>query len=124
VTFLVDGNGQAIGMKSGSRDWASQEVINVFRKLVGEGGNGAVGGSMDLEPTTPLPKGLQPKGSILVHAQQDAQSEVIGKLERGEALTPLGKVFGAGEFWYMVRTKSGAIGWVRGTEIEDAGGRK
>ena len=125
VTFLIDGNGQAIGMKSGPRDWAAQQVVNVFRKLVSEGGSGAAGGSMDLEPTTPLPKGLQAKvTAILVHAQQDPQSEVIGKIERGEEWTPLGKVSGAGEFWYMVRTKSGAIGWVRGVEIEDAGVRK
>jgi len=123
---LIDGNGQAIGMKSGSRDWAAREVVDVFRKLISDGGGaGSAGGSMDLEPATPLAKGLRAKGNgILVYAQQDAQSEVIGKLERGEALVPLGKVSGAGEFWYMVKTKRGAIGWVRGVETEDTSVRK
>jgi hypothetical protein len=37
---------------------------------------------------------------------------------------PLGKVSGAGEFWYMVKSKSGVMGWVRGVEIEEAVGRK
>jgi hypothetical protein len=86
---------------------------------------GAASGSMDLEPATLLPKGLRAKGNgILVYAQQDAQSEVIGKLERGEALVPFGKVSGAGEFWYMVKNKSGAIGWVKGAEVEDTSVRK
>ena len=125
ATFLIDGNGQAIGMKSGSRDWAAREVVDVFRKLVSEGGGGAAGGSMDLEPATPLPKGLRARGNaVSVYAQQDTQSEVVGKIERGEEFMPLGKVSGAGEFWYMVKSKSGAMGWVRGAEIEEADGRK
>jgi hypothetical protein len=30
-------------------------------------------------------------------------------------------VSGAGEYWYMVRIKSGAIGWVRGADVEELG---
>jgi len=125
VTYLIDGSGQAIGMKSGSRDWAAREVVEVFRKLISDGGSGTSRGSMDLEPATPLPKTLRVKGNgVLVHGQQDAVSEVVGKLDRGDDLIPLGKVSGAGEFWYMVKTKSGAIGWVRGAEVEDTSVRK
>jgi thiol-disulfide isomerase/thioredoxin len=125
VTFLIDGNGQAIGMKSGSRDWAAREVVDVFRKLISDGGVGAASGSMDLEPATSLSKGLRAKGNeVSVYAQQDAQSEVSGKLERCEDLVPLGKVSGAGEFWYMVKTKTGAIGWVRGAEVEELRSQK
>jgi peroxiredoxin len=120
VTYLIDGNGQAIGMKSGPRDWASQEVIEAFRKLVGPGGSGEVGASMDLEPAVPLPNMLRPKtAGILLHSQQDTHSEVLGKLQPGEELVPVGKVSGAGEFWYMIKTRSGAIGWVRGAEVEE-----
>ena len=108
-------------MKSGTRDWAAREVVDVFRKLIADGGStGAAGGSMDLEPVTSLPKTLRAKGNgVLVHGQQDALSEVIGKLDLGDDLNALGKVSGAGEFWYMVQTKSGSIGWVRGVEVED-----
>jgi hypothetical protein len=60
----------------------------------------------------------------LVHGQQDAQSEIIGKLDRGDDLIPLGKVSGAGEFWYMVKTKNGAVGWVRGAEVEEVRSQK
>src|SRR6476620_10164428 len=33
ATYLIDAHGQAIGMKSGTRDWAAREVVDVFRKL-------------------------------------------------------------------------------------------
>ena len=126
ATYLIDANGQAIGMKSGTRDWAAREVVDVFRKLIADGGgNGSAGGSMDLEPVTSLPKTLRAKGNgVLVHGQQDALSEIIGKLDRGDDLIPLGKVSGAGEFWYMVKTRSGAVGWVRGMEVEEVRSQK
>ena len=80
---------------------------------------------MDLEPAKPLPSSLRARADgIFVRLQQDAQSEIVGKLGRGEELAPLGKVSGAGEFWYMVKTKSGAIGWVRGADVKEAGSRK
>jgi hypothetical protein len=121
VTYLIDGGGNAIGMKSGPRDWAGRDVVNVFRKLIGEtASSGIVGGSLELEPATPMPSALRAKGSaLLVRSQQDPYSEVVAKLPPNEEVTPIGKASGAGEFWYMVRTKSGAIGWVRGAEMED-----
>ena len=126
VSYLIDGGGNAIGMKSGARDWAARDVVEVFRKLIGEtGSSGTAGGSLELEPTTPLPSALRAKGSaLLVRAQQDPFSDAVAKLPAGEEVAPIGKVSGAGEFWYMVRTKSGAIGWVRGAEVEDVFNRK
>jgi thiol-disulfide isomerase/thioredoxin len=119
VTYLINGNGQAVGMKAGPKDWASAEVVSVFRKLIGESGSGSAAGSMDLEPVIPLPGGLQAKaGGTVVRSRQNPDSEAVGKLERGEEATPLGKASGAGEFWYMVKTKSGAVGWVRGADVE------
>jgi thiol-disulfide isomerase/thioredoxin len=120
VTYLIDGNGQPIGMKSGPRDWAARDVIEAFRKLIGDGTGRNMAGSVGLEPTVPLPNVLRVKtAGIVVRAQQDAQSEAINKLESGEELIPVGKVSGAGELWYMIKTKSGTIGWVRGAEVEE-----
>jgi cytochrome c biogenesis protein CcmG, thiol:disulfide interchange protein DsbE len=36
VSYLVDPDGQAIGMKSGPMDWAAPAVVEVFRQLIGE----------------------------------------------------------------------------------------
>ena len=120
VTYLIDGGGNAIGMKSGPRDWARRDVVDVFRKLIGESASGIVGGSLELEPITTMPSALRAKGgALLVRSQQDPLSEAVAKLPPNEEVTPIAKASGAGEFWYMVRTKSGAIGWVRGAEVED-----
>jgi len=120
VTYLIDGGGNAIGMKSGPRDWAGRDVVDVFRKLIGESASGIVGGSLELEPITPMPSALRAKGgALLVRSQQDPFSEAVAKLPPNEEVTPIAKASGASEFWYMVRTKSGAIGWVRGAEVED-----
>jgi len=37
VSYLIDTNGQLIGVKSGPMDWATPAVIGVFRKLIGGG---------------------------------------------------------------------------------------
>jgi len=120
ATYVIDGNGSAIGMTSGARDWATRDVVEVFRKLVGESGGAPAGGSMALEPSTPLPSALRAKGgALIVRAQQDLFSEAIAKLPANDEVVPLGKVSGADEIWYMVRTKSGAIGWVRGVDVDE-----
>ena len=40
VSYLINAKGQAIGMKSGPMDWGTAEVVDVFRKLIGEGNSG------------------------------------------------------------------------------------
>jgi thiol-disulfide isomerase/thioredoxin len=123
VSYLIDANGQAIGMKSGPMDWASPTVVNVFRKLVGDRGD--AGASIALEPAKPLPAVLRAKSDgVVIRGQQDTLAEAVGKIDRSEELIPFGKVSGAGEFWYMVKAKSGALGWVRGGDVEEVGIRK
>ena len=63
---------------------------------------------MDFEPNAPLPKVLRPRNNgLLVHPQQDPQSEILAKLDRSDDLAALGKVSGASGYWYIVRTKNG-----------------
>jgi thiol-disulfide isomerase/thioredoxin len=119
VTYLIDGSGQAVGMKSGPLDWASPAVVGVFRQLVGDGAQAVSAGSTALEPRTPLPSSLRAKSEgALVRGQQDAQAGPLAKLAPGEEIMALGKVSDAAESWYMVKTKSGVVGWVRGSEVE------
>ena len=125
MSYVIDTSGNALGIASGARDWATREVVEVFRKLIAESGSAPVAGSMDLEPATPLPSALRAKGDgSIVRSQQDPFSEVIAKLPANDEVIPLGKASGAGEFWYLVRTKSGAIGWVRGAEVEGVTNRR
>lgn len=52
-----------------------------------------------------------------LYARQEEESEVIATLDQGEEMTPLAHAIGKGA-WYMVRTKKGAIGWVRSSDIK------
>jgi hypothetical protein len=53
---------------------------------------------------------------VAVYAVQDAETDRIATLEKGEALFPMVEAVGA-ETWYMVRTKQGLIGWVRAADV-------
>jgi len=53
---------------------------------------------------------------VPLYAQQDLESEPLSRLQKGEALTPMFESVGQ-EVWYMVRTKQGQIGWVRGVDV-------
>ena len=120
VTYVIDGSGNAIGMAAGARDWATPDVVEVFRKLIGASGSTFAGGAKDIEPAIPLPSALRAKGGgVIVRSQQDPLSEAIAKLPANDEVVPLGKVSGPGESWYMVRSKGGAIGWVRGAEVDE-----
>ena len=80
---------------------------------------------MSLEPVKPLPAALRAKtDDAVIRAQQDTSADALGTIGRGEDLIPLGKVSGAGELWYMVKTKSGAVGWISGGDVEEIGVRK
>jgi thiol-disulfide isomerase/thioredoxin len=119
VSYVIDADGQAIGMKSGSMDWASPRVVDMFRELVDETNSGVTTRSIGLEPAMPMPKVLRVKrDEIVIRGRQDNQSEALVKLKGGDELVPLGKVSGAGEFWYMVKTKKGTVGWVREADVD------
>ena len=53
---------------------------------------------------------------VPLYARQDAESEPFSRLQKGEVLTPMFESIGQ-EVWYMVRTKQGQVGWVRGTDV-------
>ena len=53
---------------------------------------------------------------VALYARQDAETERIATLEEGETLFPMVEAVGR-EIWYMVRTKRGLIGWVRGADV-------
>ncbi len=126
MTYLIDASGQAIGVKSGPRNWAAREIVEVFRKIIADAGsNGAGAGSIDFEPATALPKTLRAKNNGLwLHAAHDAQSAVVGKVDWNDELAPLGKVSSGAEYWYIIRTSNGATGWVREADVEPVPIRK
>jgi len=53
---------------------------------------------------------------VPLYARQDLESEPLARLEKGETLFPMAETIGQ-EVWYMVRTKQGQVGWVRGIDV-------
>jgi hypothetical protein len=53
---------------------------------------------------------------VALYARQDAETDRIATLAKGDILVPLVEAVGA-ETWYMVRTKQGLVGWVRAADI-------
>ena len=91
-TFLVDANGQTIGLKSGPKDWATREVMDAMGKLIGEGPRGSTPVRVNLEPATPLPDLLRAhtRGTS-VYARLKAEAEGLAQLAASEQMSSLGK---------------------------------
>ena len=53
---------------------------------------------------------------VALYARQDPETDRIATLEKDEILVPIAESIG-GQVWYMVRTKRGLIGWVRGIDV-------
>jgi hypothetical protein len=51
-----------------------------------------------------------------LYAQQEAESDKIAVLQKGQLLTPLAEAVGQ-QTWYMVKTAHGLVGWVRAIDV-------
>jgi hypothetical protein len=51
-----------------------------------------------------------------LYTQQEAESDKIATLQKGQLLTPLAEVVGQ-QTWYMVKTQHGLVGWVRAIDV-------
>lgn len=120
TTYIIDPKGNIIGKKVGPKNWATQDVVALFESFL-EGKEVSASAVVSTAPV-PMPSALLVKSSqVSIYTQQDERSETITKVNRGEKLVPLAKAFGGGSPWYMVKTEKGAVGWIRATEVEEAG---
>ena len=94
--------------------------VEQSRRLTKEGKvNQSSRGAVAVEQTR-MPGALRAKyNGATVRSQQDPSSEVVERLPHGEEVVPLAEIPGPGDLWYMVRTKTGAVGWVRGDDVEE-----
>src|SRR5262245_52882723 len=58
-----------------------------------------------------------------LYAQQDAQSDEIATLQKGQLLTPLAEAVGQ-QTWYMVKTSQGLVGWIRAIDVSAGNQRR
>ena len=58
---------------------------------------------------------------VMVYATADDSSSPIESVRDGAGLTPLGEMTGAGgEKWFMVKTRSGNVGWIKASDTVEA----
>lgn len=58
------------------------------------------------------------QSEVHLYARQDEYSPLVAKLERGDTLTVMAKAAGSSGLWYMVKSSTGAVGWVRASDLE------
>lgn len=58
---------------------------------------------------------------VMVYTVADESSPLIETVRDGGALSPIGEMTGAGgEKWFMVKTRSGNVGWIKADENSEA----
>jgi hypothetical protein len=55
-----------------------------------------------------------------LYARSEEWADKITQLSRGEKLVPMVQATGAKALWYMVKTQTGAIGWVKSSDVVPA----
>jgi hypothetical protein len=53
-----------------------------------------------------------------LYPRQDEESEKLARLAQGEVLTPMVQTAGGRE-WYMVKTQSGMVGWIKSNDVRE-----
>jgi hypothetical protein len=120
VSFLTETTvmGQGFGEYGRSLGGATQRQGGVNSDVLGgsRGGNGVSEGINDLGGR-PVPGRLVVASKeAALYPRQDDETQKIASLVQGEVLVPLVQTVG-GNDWYMVKTKSGLIGWVKSSDV-------
>jgi hypothetical protein len=53
----------------------------------------------------------------VLYTRSEEWADKVTQLSRGEKLIPMVQAAGASAVWYMVKTETGAIGWVKSSEV-------
>lgn len=59
-----------------------------------------------------------------LYARQDAESDTVVLLSRGDRLVPMAQTVGGSSVWYMVRTEKGAVGWIKSSDVSEQAQKK
>jgi len=53
----------------------------------------------------------------VLYARSEEWADVMMQLSRGEKLIPMAQTVGGNTVWYMVKTQTGAIGWIKASDV-------
>lgn len=78
----------------------------------------ASGSEAQIDPSTQLsPQAAE----IQLYTAPDESSPPLESVRQGDTLSPVGETIGTGgDKWYLVKTKAGAVGWIKSGGTEDS----
>jgi hypothetical protein len=72
--------------------------------------------SSGVSSTMPAALSVESDEAVL-YARSEDWADRMMQLPRGEKLVPMVQATGATALWYMVKTQTGAIGWVKSSDV-------
>jgi len=73
----------------------------------------------------PMPAALTVESNeAALYARSEDWADKVMQLSRGEKLIPMVQATGASIIWYMVKTQTGAIGWVKASDTSSDPAKK
>ena len=111
--------------------------IGEYGRVLGEAGRNNKGIGKTAPPTKGLPDSGKPNGgnmgaggatglpavltvsvtSAVIYSRSEDWSDKIAEVSLGERVTPLVQSTGPKNVWYMVKTSSGATGWINASDV-------
>lgn len=59
----------------------------------------------------------------VIYSRQDDETEQLAELSLGDPLTALIRATGGSVDWYMVRTTTGTVGWIKSSDVRESPGK-
>ena len=74
---------------------------------------------------SPMPAALTVESTeAALYARSEEWADKLTQLSRGEKLVPMVQATSANALWYMVKTETGAVGWVKASDVAADYGRQ
>jgi hypothetical protein len=86
-------------------------------------GKGSIGGVGDLGVQSIKGQLFVASNKALLYSRQDDETERVAELSLGDPLTALIRATGGNLDWYMVRTATGIVGWIKSTDVRESPGK-
>jgi hypothetical protein len=113
--------GRVVGGLRPQQDSATPKAHNgETLKPNGKGSNAGVG---DLGVPSIKGQLFVASNKALLYARQDDETERLAQLSLGDPLTAVMRATGGNLDWYMVRTATGIVGWIKSTDVRESSGK-
>jgi predicted aspartyl protease len=73
------------------------------------------------EPGASASQSFHPSLELTLYARPDESSAIVASVKRGEAFSAVAEIVGGeGAKWYLIKTNTGAVGWIKKDDSEES----